>query len=117
MEEKPSENGGQTSNNTQYMLLLLLKLVLCTTLWADKPLIKVSGTEIYSEGHGLLCHRFEKCITSLLRVLLPCFLSLLSRTPSMLLLHGTLIVAGKAFMSCQSGPENDVWLASVQQRL
>ena len=33
----------------------------------------------------------------------------------MLLPRGPLIVAGEAFMYCQSGPENDVWLALVQQ--
>lgn len=29
--------------------------------------------------------------------------------------RGTWVVVGEAFMDYQSGPENDVWLALVQQ--
>lgn len=78
-------------------------------------MIKVSGTMIYSGWQGPVCHRIEKCIILLLTLLLSHFLSSVWDIPMMLSLHGTLIVVGKAFMSCQSGPKTDAWLALVQQ--
>lgn len=109
----------QRPNSKQYTRFSYLNQCPCTILWDNKTcdkgfryddLLWVARVSLpYNQK------KKKKHIIFLLTVLLLHFLSFLQDILLMLLPHGTLIVVGKAFMYCQSGPESDVWLALIQQ--
>lgn len=108
MEKKPSENMVKLQT-----IAMFLTTQISAQTWYYKMTAKLKGssTMAYFGWHGNVCHVIKECINLLCSFFYVSFLSSSTYWWCYLLCKTT---EGQAFMYCQHGPNNDMWLALVQ---